>query len=121
MERSPAEILRENAQLFEEKNVEHGNTFENIGFHFEKLFPDGVALKTANDFNVFYNFIQAFSKIGRLASSVFNPEKLLHESYLDSSKDLQCYAAMLQKVLEDRLKNIIISEARICKKEVLMY
>jgi hypothetical protein len=100
--KTPAEILRESATLFEEKNVEHGNTFENIGNHFEMLFPLGITLKTANDFNVFYNFMQAFSKLGRLASCMFNITKLKHEALTDSPRDLQCYAAMLQKVLEDR-------------------
>ena len=100
--RRPSDIMRENAQLFDEKNVEHGNTFEEIGWHLDRMFPDGITLKGKDAFNIFYNFIQLFSKIARISSTMKNPKSIIHEKLIDSPVDAQCYAAMLQYCMEQR-------------------
>lgn len=83
------ELLRQAADLFEERNRVYGNNFEMVGEIMEAMFPDGVTLRTAADHNRFHLFMLKIVKLSRYA---VNYEDGGHEDSLD---DDIVYTAMV--------------------------
>lgn len=90
------EILRECADTYEQRNKLYGDNYKKFGHVMLSLFPDGLALRTADDFNRLGLFIQCLSKLTRYS------EALNRGGHQDSAHDLAVYAAMLEELTDDR-------------------
>jgi len=88
--RNPVDILIQASELFGEKNAVYGDTWKDIGKTMKSLFPNGVALETAEEFSRYASLQLCVVKIERYC---VNFKKGGH---LDSVKDLQVYAAILE-------------------------
>lgn len=86
------EQLRKAAGIYDERNALYGDNYLRFGFIMERLFPDGLKIKTADDWNRLGMFVQASSKFTRYAA---NWDRGGHPDSLD---DLSVYAQMLQEV-----------------------
>jgi len=86
--RTPPEILRAAAATFEERNKTYGQNYKQVGPTMMALFPNGVELRTANDFTRWHMFELLVVKMTPFANS-----NLVHE---DSIHDAGVYAAMIQ-------------------------
>lgn len=90
-------LLRCNANLFESRNAEYGTSYKQIGHVLKSYFPDGLNLKTEEDFLRFAQFHMIAGKLGRYATN-FN--KGGHQDSLD---DISVYSAMLNEIdMEDK-------------------
>lgn len=90
--KTAAEFLREGAQTFEDRNKVYGNNYLNVGGAMAALFPDGVSLKTADDFNRFHIFMLGIVKVSRYANN-WNAG-----GHADSIHDNTVYSAMLESI-----------------------
>jgi len=81
--------LREGADLYEERSAIYGNNWLLIGKMLEALFPEGVTLKTADDWNRMHLFIQMMTKVTRYSAC------WKEGGHVDSSLDLTVYTSML--------------------------
>lgn len=86
------QFLTEAAETFKEKNKEYGDNYKNVGGAMAALFPDGVTLKTADDFNRFHIFMLGVVKQSRYC---INWNKGGHQ---DSVHDNTVYSAMLESI-----------------------
>lgn len=87
---TPAGILSESADLFRQRNKEYGSSYKEFGSVMVAFFPDGLTLKTENDFARFAIFNMVAGKLDRYAR---NFSKGGHS---DSLMDISVYSAMLQ-------------------------
>jgi hypothetical protein len=85
-------FLEEASATFRAKNAEYGTNYLRVGAAMAAMFPDGVTLKTADDWNRMHIFLLAVVKKTRYAT---NWEKGGHA---DSVRDLAVYAAMLESI-----------------------
>lgn len=92
MAQTPAEIMRQSADVQESRNAEYGNAYKRHGPAIAPLFPDGVTLQTPEDHTRFAILTLAFGKLTRYAGSFHRGG---HE---DSLTDLIAYVAMLKEV-----------------------
>jgi len=86
------EFLRAAAGIYEERNVLYGDNYKRIGPIFELLFPNGIELKKADDFNRFAVFVQILGKVTRYA------ENFPHGGHEDSLDDNAVYSMMLKEL-----------------------
>lgn len=91
MVKSAAEILREAAQTYEEKNREYGDNFLRVGAAMAALFPEGVTLKTEQDWNRMHIYLLAVVKMSRYAVN-------WGQGHQDSIRDATVYCAMLEMI-----------------------
>lgn len=91
------EIFIEANDLFADRNGQYGNTFEKPGSVLQALFPEGITLKTEEDFKR-YNLLGMVT--GKLMRYAGNFEKGGHK---DSIQDAAVYCHMLDYV--DRNNN----------------
>lgn len=89
---SVPERLRAAANTYEERNKLYGDNYKNFGKVMEAMFPNGLVLAGANDWNRFGIFVQMVSKMTRYA---INLSKGGHK---DSAHDLAVYSAMLEEL-----------------------
>jgi hypothetical protein len=87
------EILRELADLYEERNKVHGDNYLKLGHVLKGYFPNGITLSTVDDFNRYALFTMVVGKMGRYAECMLRGED--HE---DSLRDSSVYGAMLLEV-----------------------
>lgn len=78
-------------KLYEERNKVYGNDYHENGKLMATLFPNGLTLKTENDFNRYSILIHIVTKLGRYVRNF----KKGHEDSLD---DLIVYAAILAEL-----------------------
>ncbi len=88
-----SDILKEASATFSERNKIYGNNYKNVGKVMTALFPDGVNLKTDEDFNNWHLFELVIVKITRFANS-----NLTHK---DSIHDSTVYCAMLESLIKE--------------------
>jgi len=93
-----ADILREAAETFEGRNAVYGNNYLNVGNVMVALFPNGVVLKTVDDFLRWHLFELKIVKITRFANS-----GLTHQ---DSIRDDTVYGAMVESLISSNTKPI---------------
>jgi hypothetical protein len=84
--------LRAAAATYEERNAVYGDNFRRVGNAMVAMFPDGLTLKTADDWNRAHLFLLGVVKQTRYA---VNFEKGGHR---DSVHDSTVYSAMLEAV-----------------------
>ena len=90
--KTAAEVLRDGAITFENRNAVYGNNFLNVGQAMTGLFPNGMIIKTEDDWNRLHIFLLAIVKMSRYAN---NWEVGGHE---DSIHDAMVYDAMLAMI-----------------------
>jgi hypothetical protein len=86
-------ILERAAALFKERIPVYGNNAPKVGNALLALFPDGVTLRTAEDFTRMYLFMMLVVKAGRYANN-------FHKGHADSLMDMTVFAAMLLSIDE---------------------
>lgn len=88
------ETLEAMASTFRERNKVYGDNWRMVGRLMAVMFPDGVKLKAAQDYDVWHLFELMIVKLSRFAIG-----RLEHE---DSIHDLAVYAAMIEAILKQR-------------------
>ena len=86
------EMLRDAANIYEERNKLYGDNYKRFGYIMKELFPQGLELKGPDDFNRYGVFVQVVSKITRYA------ENFSRGGHADSLDDMAVYAMMLQEL-----------------------
>lgn len=92
MAKTPAQHMRDSADVQESRNAEYGSAYKRHGPAIAPLFPEGVELKTPEDHTRFAILTLMFGKLTRYVGSF---AKGGHE---DSLTDLIAYTAMLKEV-----------------------
>lgn len=88
------EVLNEMAETYRERNAVYGDNFRMVGPLLNVLHPEGVALNTSEDHEVFHLWSLVMVKLSRFAIS-----DLEHE---DSCHDAAVYLAMIEGILRER-------------------
>lgn len=86
------ELLEAAAATYRERNAVYGDNYKYFGIAMCGLFPQGVTLRTADDFNRMGVLVQCLSKLSRYA------QNLERGGHIDSALDLTTYAAMLNEL-----------------------
>lgn len=86
------QILEEMARTYKQRNEMYGENFVTMGPVMKALFPNGIELKTQQDFIVFHLLDWLVGKLTRFVNS-----GLVH---IDSIHDLAVYAAMIEMMLQ---------------------
>jgi hypothetical protein len=89
----PADLLRDSAALFEKRNADYGDSYRRAGHLTAALFPEGgvPSLTTPKEMLRYNTILMCASKLQRYAHN------LKAGGHLDSARDLQVYAAMLEE------------------------
>ncbi len=95
MPKTPAEHMRNSADVQESRDIEYGSAYKRHGPAIAPLFPDGVILSTPADHTRFAILTLLFGKLTRYCG---NFERGGHE---DSLTDMIAYTAMLKEVDEE--------------------
>jgi len=93
------DLLRDAAKIYEERNKMYGSNYKRFGPIMQMLFPDGLRLKSADDFNRFGIFVQVVAKITRYA------ENFTRGGHADSLDDMAVYGMMLRELDQDAAHN----------------
>ena len=89
--KNAADILADMADTYRERNKVYGDNYKRVGAVMAAMFPDGVQLETADEYNVWHLFELMVVKMTRFANS-----GLTHQ---DSIHDLAVYAAMVESLV----------------------
>jgi hypothetical protein len=84
--------LRNAASLYEERNKLYGDNYKYIGTVAMSMFPKGLELKTAEDFNRFGTFWAILVKMTRYA------EMYSKGGHADSLDDITVYSQMMKEL-----------------------
>lgn len=91
------ERLAAAAELFRDRDATYGSNFRSFGPVVEAMFPNGLTLKTARDWNRFGILLQVITKLSRYVAS-------FHKGgHADSLADITNYAAILS-LLDDEAR-----------------
>lgn len=88
------DLLIAMADTYRERNAVYGDNWRNVGNVMMALYPDGIKLSTAEQFNMWHLFELIVVKLTRFANS-----KLSHA---DSIHDIAVYAAMLEAAIKEK-------------------
>ena len=91
------EILKKNSKLCEEKSRQYVNTYVKFGTVMDALHPEGIALSSKSDFEIFGVWMMVIHKLTRISEKLFDKN-----ISMDSITDLSVYAAMLEKIIIDK-------------------
>lgn len=89
-------LLGELSALFEERNKNYKDNYKRFGNILIQMFPDGLTLKTAEEFNRFALFMQIIHKNTRYAHA------MLEGGHADSLDDTAVYSMLLQEFDNDK-------------------
>ncbi len=92
MPKNAGDNLQDAANIYKERNKIYGDNYKVVGEVMKQLFPNGVELKTAQDFNRWHLLELLVVKLTRYCN---NWKEGGHE---DSIVDLGVYAFMVQEV-----------------------
>lgn len=95
MSRNAGALLTQLASLFEERNKKYKDNYKRFGHILIQMFPEGLALKTPEEFNRFALFLQVLHKQTRYAHSI------LEGGHPDSLDDTAVYAMLTQEFDND--------------------
>lgn len=90
--KNAADILADMAETFRERNKVYGDNYKRVGDVMIALFPNGVNISTAEEFNKWHLFELMIVKLTRFANS--------NLTHIDSIHDCAVYAAMVQSLTE---------------------
>lgn len=88
--KNPATLLVNSSQLFKDRQPIYGDTWKDVGDILALLFPDGVVLKTPAEFSRYNTVSLCLIKLRRYCVNFADG------GHIDSVRDLQVYAAMLE-------------------------
>lgn len=91
MTKSVPQALGDLGSLYEERNTLYKDNYKHFGHTLLGMFPNGITLTTAEDFNRFAIFMQLVHKQSRYAHSILNG------GHPDSLDDISVYSQMLQE------------------------
>jgi hypothetical protein len=86
------ELLLTAAQTYDERSRVYGDTYKNFGGAIAAMFPNGLTVKSADDWNRLGVMVMAVGKLTRYAAQFENG------GHKDSAHDLINYAAMLEEL-----------------------
>jgi hypothetical protein len=92
MTKSVPEALSELGELYWQRNALYGDNYKFFGKVLLGLFPNGLHLRTEEDFNRFGVFVQIVSKVSRYAQTFSDG------GHGDSLDDTSVYAMMLREL-----------------------
>lgn len=92
--KSAPEILETAAETYRERNKVYGDNFLRVSVALEAMFPQGLTVKTADDWTRLHLFLLSLMKVSRYA---VNFQKGGHK---DSIHDAMVYCAMLESADE---------------------
>lgn len=87
---SVPEVLRSAAKTYEERNAVYGDNWRKVGAVMAAMYPDGMQLRNADDFDRWHLFELIVVKLTRFANSGL--------THLDSIHDAMVYAGMLESI-----------------------
>jgi hypothetical protein len=94
--RDAASWLAEAALTYEKRNVEYANSYRKFGAVAAALFPEGLRVRTEEEWNRLGVFMWALSKMHRYAG------RFADGGHADSALDLATYAAMLRELTTEK-------------------
>jgi hypothetical protein len=83
--------LEELGKLYRHRNAIYGNNYMEFGAIMKAMFPNGLQLKSEEDFNRFTIFVQVFAKFTRYAKSINSG------GHADSLDDISVYCQMIRE------------------------
>jgi NADH dehydrogenase/NADH:ubiquinone oxidoreductase subunit G len=86
-------VLAEMSKTFKERNAVYKDNYKKVGQVMSVLFPDGVQLNTAADFDKWHLFELMIVKLTRFVNADLN--------HKDSIHDIAVYSAMIEAILEN--------------------
>lgn len=90
-----SESMTNAAELFFRKNKDYGDSYKRTGEIMTMIYPNGINLKTAEDFNQYNVLTIMIGKIVRYTNTK-GSDVINHESVKDTLTDLGVYAFMLK-------------------------
>ena len=87
--------LRDLGKIYEERNALYGDSYKEFGKLMAAMFPAGISLKTAEQFNRFSLFLHIVDKVRRYGGGN------MLRCHPDSLDDLSVYAQMLSETDEE--------------------
>lgn len=104
--KNAVEVLDEAKILFlsKTKKDNYDDGYIKFGDIMEILYPDGITIKSKNDWIIFGIFIQIISKILRLGPNILADKEESFEKRRDNSIDMTVYCAMLTSILDKERK-----------------
>jgi len=97
--KSVPELLRDAAEIHEQRNKVYGTNYKKFGGVMVSLLPNGIDLKTKDDFNRFGALVAIISKIGRYV------QNFSAGGHPDSLDDISVYAMMLRELDAEMLQS----------------
>jgi hypothetical protein len=88
------EILEGMAKTFRDRNAVYGDNWRMVGQLMAVMFPNGVVLKDAQDYDVWHLFELQIVKLSRFAIS--------GRTHIDSQHDMSVYGAMIEAILKQQ-------------------
>lgn len=89
-------VMEEMLKTFRERSAAYKSNYLMIGDALEKLFPDGVVLRTAYDHNRWHLYLMVLVKATRLACTDLE--------HVDSAMDMSVYSAMFTGLIKSEPK-----------------
>jgi hypothetical protein len=119
-EKTTAEILRSNAETFEKKTTDYGESWRKIGDIFHHLSNgEPVTLTTPEEFVAMGLFTRRMDKLAREFYGTFFTDEMNFEGPVDSAEDESVYAAMSASNLRTMQEQAIDAELEELEREVL--
>lgn len=94
------QALADLGALYAQRNALYKDNYKHFGTTLIGIFPEGLNLKTAEDFNRFAIFVLMMSKLTRYGASVATG------GHADSLDDLAVYAQMLREYDTDMAPDV---------------
>lgn len=95
--KNAGEILSEMAATYFERNAKYKDNYKRFGLMMTALFPEGLTVKTVDEWNRICIFMMITSKITRYAAN------FKEGGHQDSTHDAGVYSAMLEELGNDFL------------------
>ncbi len=93
---SVPDLLTDMANTYRERNAVYGDNWRTVGTVMAALYPKGVVLHSADEFNKWHLFELIIVKLTRFVNSQLN--------HADSIHDIAVYAAMIEAILQENQK-----------------
>jgi hypothetical protein len=88
-----ADMLEKLGDIYRQRGALYGDNYKRTGARMLSYFPEGLTLRTKEDFNRLGLFVQMDSKMSRYAEAMRRGE-----GHADSLDDLSVYAQMQQEI-----------------------
>lgn len=91
---TPVSELLSGVETFHDRNKTYGDSYLRFGAFAAALFPNGITIRTLEDWNAFGVLVQMISKMIRLCEGWDRPTA---KPTVDSNHDLMVYSAILKE------------------------